>query len=334
MSAAVCAPGEAAEITRYTTPKVGTVECHTNLRMRSGPSTAYLIEGRLACGSKLEVIARDKRTGWYEVKTANGRTGWTSNKYISLPKLQTQDRDELTKPLNSMMNAGKLLDPATVPCDASSPQAPLTVTQSCLTFDKSIYGAQGKANYEKKVNAATTERGKQNTFINYLAPAAVFMQGHTGFPASVILAQVYLESAMGTSRLFKEQNNFAGLSCFNEKPMHEESIDIGATYKTTISIACDTPRPDREGAYYESFDSLFECAKAYLSNLLDSKQTAAAYADVRDAVNAHPEGKPADWQTVIAGLHSYAADPSYQSSLTKLINELDLTRFDQMESCE
>lgn len=50
-------------------------------------------------------------------------------------------------------------------------------------------------------------------FIENMAPLAVQIQELTGYPASITLAKLILETGGGTSKLSKERLNFAGLSC-------------------------------------------------------------------------------------------------------------------------
>lgn len=58
------------------------VKVTANLQMRSGPSTAYKVLVTIPKGTSVKVSARAS-SGWYKV-SYGGRTGWISNKYVSV----------------------------------------------------------------------------------------------------------------------------------------------------------------------------------------------------------------------------------------------------------
>lgn len=68
---------------------------------------------------------------------------------------------------------------------------------------------------DTKPKLPTFVAGKEGRriFIETMAPMAVQIQNLTGYPASVTLAKLILETGGGTSKLSKERLNFAGLSC-------------------------------------------------------------------------------------------------------------------------
>lgn len=51
------------------------------LNIRKGPGTSNAIVGSLAGGSVVEV--KEKSSGWYKIKTANGVEGWVSGDYVT-----------------------------------------------------------------------------------------------------------------------------------------------------------------------------------------------------------------------------------------------------------
>ena len=58
----------------------GTVTA-SSLNVRSGASTSNSIVGKLARGTKVEILASNN--GWYQIKYAGNKTGWVSGDYIS-----------------------------------------------------------------------------------------------------------------------------------------------------------------------------------------------------------------------------------------------------------
>jgi cell wall-associated NlpC family hydrolase len=54
----------------------------SQLNVRSGPSTAYSIIHVLRQGEAVEIISESN--GWYQIRLADGRVGWSSGQYLSL----------------------------------------------------------------------------------------------------------------------------------------------------------------------------------------------------------------------------------------------------------
>jgi len=51
------------------------------LNVRSGPSTSYSVITKLYKGDKVEILERSN--GWSKIKTSSGKTGWSSEEYLS-----------------------------------------------------------------------------------------------------------------------------------------------------------------------------------------------------------------------------------------------------------
>ena len=54
-----------------------------SMNVRKGPSTSYSIVGKLAIGTKVEIVEVDKETGWYKIKYYEGYA-YVSYKYVRL----------------------------------------------------------------------------------------------------------------------------------------------------------------------------------------------------------------------------------------------------------
>ncbi len=54
------------------------------LNLRTGPGTSYKIITQLDKGTEVTVLKQDSDSGWYNVRLANGTTGWCTNEYITL----------------------------------------------------------------------------------------------------------------------------------------------------------------------------------------------------------------------------------------------------------
>jgi murein DD-endopeptidase MepM/ murein hydrolase activator NlpD len=53
------------------------------LNLRSGPSTAYRIVGKVFRGASVDIIAQ--QAGWYQINTARGTSGWARGDFLQLP---------------------------------------------------------------------------------------------------------------------------------------------------------------------------------------------------------------------------------------------------------
>jgi SH3 domain protein len=66
--------------------------------MHTGPSNQYRIRANIASGTMLDLLARDKATGYSKVRLASGGEGWVQSKYLDkgqsqilrLPQIEQQ----------------------------------------------------------------------------------------------------------------------------------------------------------------------------------------------------------------------------------------------------
>ena len=54
------------------------------MNLRQGPGTGYTIVDVLRTGDSATVTGRDAVGTWYQVKLADGRTGWVSSDFVRL----------------------------------------------------------------------------------------------------------------------------------------------------------------------------------------------------------------------------------------------------------
>jgi len=69
------------ENTENTVVKTGIVKASA-LNVRQGPGTSYSIINQLSNGAKVNIIKEE--SGWYQIKLANGSTGWVSGTYVNV----------------------------------------------------------------------------------------------------------------------------------------------------------------------------------------------------------------------------------------------------------
>ena len=158
---------------------------------------------------------------------------------------------------------------------------------------------------ERKGLAPSIIAAKKQRVRNYVdryAPAAQREQRIHGIPASITLAQGLLESNAGDSKLAVNSNNHFGIKC--------RSKCLGCT--------CRNYGDDTRYDMFRVFDSVGDSFREH-SALLNSSR----YAKLK----AHGT----DYRKWAHGLKScgYATDKKYADKLIKIIEELDLARYDR-----
>jgi uncharacterized FlgJ-related protein len=175
-------------------------------------------------------------------------------------------------------------------------------------------------------------RELRKAFIDFMTPFALEVQEATGLPAAVIVAQAAIETGWGRSSLFRRSNSLFGHSCWRQGTEQKFRIQIRGEWKE-LKATCSIPRPAAERGYYLKFDSAQDSVYAYASNLLHAPATQRYYRGLREAV-AKSRPNPANWNEVVSGLQSYAADgQSYLSTLRSVIRSNDLSSLEGKKLC-
>lgn len=147
-----------------------------------------------------------------------------------------------------------------------------------------------------------------NAFLDKYGPGAVRSMQSTGVPASVTLAQAILESGWGRSGLTRKAFNFFGikgtgpagsLTVRTREVVNGRSIYINAPFK----------------AYHNAAESFIDHGKM----LRRLSRYAPCFRYRNDPAKFSRELQKA----------GYATDPHYASSLTNIINQYGLARFDR-----
>ena len=143
-------------------------------------------------------------------------------------------------------------------------------------------------------------------FFEKYAPIAMEQQQKYGIPASVTLAQMYIESAGGTSRLAVEGNNYFGIKC------SRDWLAAGKPY----SLHND----DKPNEKFCNYSSVEESVLHHSQFLMGDR-----YSKCRQCASDDYRG----WAT---GLQSagYATNRSYAALLVKDIEDYGLQKYDQM----
>jgi|GEM_PF-6501988 len=136
---------------------------------------------------------------------------------------------------------------------------------------------------------------------------------NSDFFMSIMLAQVYLESVMGTSELAVNANNFTG---------HKTNGWTGKIYyKDTVEYDAEGNPFIAKSEPFRLYDSPKEWAKHHAGWLRRLPDTYAK------AINAKTVEEQA---RALQG--TYATDTSYASKLLNIINKYNLTQYDKKES--
>ena len=140
-------------------------------------------------------------------------------------------------------------------------------------------------------------------FINRYAPYAMEQQIKYGIPASVILAQMAIESSWGTSALARNDNNFFG-------------IKKGSSWAGRVSYYDD----DQAHEAFRSYDNVGQSLSDHSATLLQPRYLRHCPTDSTDHLG---------W---IKGIKvgGYATASNYVDSVESLIRKYELDKFDRL----
>ncbi len=167
----------------------------------------------------------------------------------------------------------------------------------------------------------------KQAFINWLKPAALYIQAQTGLPASIIIGQAAVETGWGTSTNFTKRNSMFGHSCWNGASQTGQT-QIGPNHYTWKGD-CAANRPANEGGKYLVFANKENSLLAYLQNILMSRgRYKGVQAEVKRASTGESPGI-GDWSTIIKDIAAsgYAADKNYMMTVGGAITN---QRLDQL----
>jgi len=148
------------------------------------------------------------------------------------------------------------------------------------------------------------KRRKLDAYLKKFAPIAIKEMKQYGIPASITLAQGLLESNAGESRLAKGNNNHFGIKCFSKqcKPGH-----------------CSNYTDDSHKDFFRKYLNAEKSYRAHSDFLQRSR-----YKHLKDLGTK-------DYKSWAHGLKKagYATDKKYGTKLIKLIEALNLNKYDK-----
>ncbi len=170
----------------------------------------------------------------------------------------------------------------------------LANTFSNMTFDDS-----------EEARARAEKRRKQLAYVDQYAKTARTEMEKFGIPASITLAQGLLESNVGESRLATKNNNHFGIKCFS---------------RSCKKGHCSNFTDDSHKDFFRKYSSAWESFRSH-SNLLKLNKRYARLFKLRRS----------DYKGWAHGLKKagYATDKRYAEKLIRMIEELDLHKYDR-----
>ncbi len=326
----------------------GSLNCHTRLNIRREPGMNYKIKGKIPCRSKsgkrtkISVLGHDSNSGWYYVNYGNTK-GWVSSNFV---EVESEDLLNSVKVVREAFKGIKNTGRLGIFCGQG-----LDDNTSCMIVDHSFF--QNKTSAKKiaeEMQAADrhSKQEKKRKFKELFGPIAVHIQTLTGWPASVTLSQMALETNWGTSNVFKRLNNFGGHSCtrmninarrevrnislkrYLRTNPHSMGSIIKEKNRVFLKTPCTYPRPKNEGYFYRSFESVLDAAYLYADNVLAN----SAYKNAQGYIAAaHKKGQRPDPYEVIRGLGAYAADKNYRTKLKNIMKANDFGTYNNVKEC-
>lgn len=161
------------------------------------------------------------------------------------------------------------------------------------------------ASYVAPQKEWTAKQRKQLAYVDqYKLVAFAEMEAH-GIPASITLAQGLLESGTGSSSLARKNNNHFGIKCFSKKCRKGH---------------CSNHSDDHHKDFFRIFDSPEESFRAHSQVLLKDRYRSLFSLDLTD------------YKQWSHGLRKagYATDPRYGDKLVRMIEDLELWRYDRL----
>ncbi|MGE3681450.1 MAG: glucosaminidase domain-containing protein [Bdellovibrionales bacterium] len=173
---------------------------------------------------------------------------------------------------------------------------------------------------------------RKQKFMEWMKPASLFVQAHSGLAASVIVAQAGEATEWGTSLPFTKFNSLFGNVCYQSKVSHDGRVEIGSKVYPYRAY-CGPARPARQGGRYVSYSSYSDSLLAYVSMVLKSR--GPQFSDLQHVVKRSRTRSPgiAGFRSLMSSLRGYSAEPAYAQKIGELITNLGLSAL-EMDACQ
>jgi uncharacterized FlgJ-related protein len=156
-------------------------------------------------------------------------------------------------------------------------------------------------------------------FIDWIKPVALYLQGVTGMPASLFIAQAGHASEWGASPAFRNNNNIFKHMCWLPKSTLTGEVDLGGkkfSYKATCGVEKTFGSMGRPFKFPSREDSIL----AYLHLILTSpsKNYRAFQDELKRGLKALPPHQ-ASFRAAGAVLNAFSADAKYVAQIQSVI---------------
>ena len=151
----------------------------------------------------------------------------------------------------------------------------------------------------------TAKQQKQLAYVDQFKLVALAEMETHGIPASITLAQGLLESGTGRSTLARKNHNHFGIKCFSKKCRKGH---------------CSNHSDDHHKDFFRVFENPEESYREHSKVLM------------KDRYRKLFQLKKTDYKNWAHGLRKagYATDPRYGDKLVRMIEELELWRYDRL----
>lgn len=168
---------------------------------------------------------------------------------------------------------------------------------------------------------------RSDKFVEWLKPAALYVQTHTGIPASVIIAQAAVETGYGKSKLFVEGYNMFGLTCVERHSEKSLTIKFGSESQTTMAGKCDqTTYIANKKRMFGKYNDPLSSMMLYLHNLLTGSHYTQLQMDQQVLRTQNPTAVLSS-DKVLNQLINYDG-PGYKGLVKKVIRDNGLEALD------
>ncbi len=161
-------------------------------------------------------------------------------------------------------------------------------------------------------------------FIEDFSPLALYLEKETGLPASVMLAQIIVESGWGASNITILKNNILGIGNCDEPG--EFIADVALSHvERDVRVQC------MAGTTAYRFDSVGESILYYTYLLLENEKNEKHYGALRQYIRDHGDvwqSDPGTYRNQVIELiaEGYHSDPDwYEGYLRKIVRLVDET---------
>lgn len=160
---------------------------------------------------------------------------------------------------------------------------------------------------------------RKEKFIAWMKPMAFFVQGWTGLPMTVIVAQAAVSSEWGTSAAFKKHKNIFKFTCWQPKTVLNGEVQVGP-HKFAYKGTCSADKASGQIGKLMTFATREESFYAYLDMILESHSK--YYKPVQDHLKharTTVPPRPPSYRGVTPMMAPFSHDNSYVATLKRAI---------------